>query len=155
MARKLIAITANSKRDQKSFVQQDFVNVLSFKRALLSPDDVRRFVSESVREGLLVERDGRLLPNFSTGGVIVPLDFSVKPEELFATSTDRPLVDRLLDEAVASGKFTKRQAIERAKQVQGNLKYVSFEMALMAALSDEGIDVRQYAREVLESMRKG
>ena len=124
MARKLVAQVSSTRKGSLSFTMQDFITSLSFKKNLLDPETVKDFVESAVKEGLLVKKDENYLPNFSTSGVIVPLDFSVNKEELFQVSTDRPLVDRLLEAVSASGKMTKIEAISRAREVLQPMKYI-------------------------------
>ncbi len=95
-----------------------------------------------------MKKDSAYVPNFSTSGIIVPLDFSVTRDQLFQESGDRPLVDRLLEAISASGKLTKKEAITRAREVLQPMKYISFETALLSVMSDEGIDIKEYLNEV-------
>ena len=153
-SRKLIAITFSNRKGSDRCTRQDFVTFLSFKRTLLDPESVEKFLSESIKEGLLSEKDGYYTPSFSTTGIIVPLDFSVNVEELFSSSKDKPLVDRLLDAIYASGKMTKKEAIARSREVTANLKLINFDLALMAVMSDEGIDLKPFLGEIEEVYMK-
>ncbi|MEM0157033.1 MAG: DUF2240 family protein [Thermoplasmataceae archaeon] len=146
-ARKLVAIVSNSKKGTAAYTQQDFITSLSFKKNLIDPETVKDFLETAVKEGILVRKDGGFVPNFSTSGIIVPLDFSVTRDQLFQDSGDRPLVDRLLEAISASGKLTKKEAIARAREVLQPLKYISFETALLSVMSDEGIDIKEYLNE--------
>ena len=154
ISRKLIAIVSSSKKSPLGFSEQDFVTSLSFKKNLLDPDTVKRFVEVAANEGLLVKRDKLYVPNFSTSGVIVPLDFSVSGEELFSESLERPLVDRLLEAVSASGKMTKKEAINRAREVLKSLRYISFETALLSVMSDESIEIQGFLQELSGRFRK-
>lgn len=148
LSRKLIAIVASGKKSTQGYTEQDFVNNLSYKKNLLDPGTVKEFAEQAINEGLLVKKEKFLIPNFSTSGVIVPLDFSVTKEELFSESRERPLVDRLLEAISASGKMTKKDAISRAREVLKAVKYVQFEIALLSIMSDEGIDTKSYLEEL-------
>ncbi len=150
MARKLIAMVASKKSD--GYTRSDFLTVLSYKRALLPPDIIDRFLEECIKGQLLVTKNDKYLPNFSTDGVIVPLDFNVNIDELFSESREKPLADRLLETASASGKITKKEAIIRAKQLLSNMQFLDFETALIAVLSDSCIDVKQFVKEKEESL---
>lgn len=154
LSRKLIAIVSSNKRNAQGYTEQDFVTSLSFKKNLLDPDTVKDFISEASKEGLLVKKDNLFLPNFSTSGVIVPLDFSVTRDELFTESKERPLVDRLLEAISASGKMTKKDAIGRAREVMKSVRYVPFETALMSIMSDEGIEIKSFLEEVKEQWKQ-
>ena len=147
-ARKLVAIVSNSKKGAAAYTQQDFITALSFKKNLIDPETVKEFLETAVKEGILVKKDSAFVPNFSTSGIIVPLDFSVTRDQLFQESGDRPLVDRLLEAISASGKLTKKEAIARAREVLQPLKYISFETALLSVMSDEGIDIKEYLNEM-------
>lgn len=148
LSRKLIAIVSSSKKSTQGYTEQDFVNSLSFKKNLLDPDTVKEFIAQASNEGLLVRRDKLYVPNFSTSGVIVPLDFSVTKEDLFSESRERPLVDRILEAVSASGRMTKKDAITRAREVLKSVKYVPFEMALLSIMSDEGLDTKGFLEEL-------
>ena len=148
LARKIIAIAASYRKGGNGLSTQDFVAALSFKRSLLDPDTVKEFILQAVNEGLLVKRGDLYFPNFSTSGVVVPLDFIVKKEELFANTSDRPLVDRMLDAVSASGRLTKKEAIARARELQASMKYINFEIALLSVLSEECIEHEQFVQEL-------
>lgn len=148
LSRKLIAIVSSTKKSNQGYTEQDFVTTLSYKRNLLEPDTVKEFIEAAANEGLLVKRDNLFVPNFSTSGVIVPLDFSVTKDELFSESRERPLVDRLLEAVSASGKLTKKDAISRAREVMKSARYVPFELALISIMADEGIDIHSYVEEI-------
>jgi hypothetical protein len=154
LSRKLIAIVSASKRSAQGYTEQDFVTNLSFKKNLLDPDTVKEFISAATNEGLLVQREKLYIPNFSTSGVIVPLDFSVTKDELFSESKEAPLVDRILEAVSASGKMTKKDAITRARDVLKAVKYVPFEMALLAIMSDEGLETKSFVAEIEEKWKK-
>ena len=145
LARKLIAIVASKKAD--GYSKSDFTNILSFKRSLLPPDNIDRFISVSLEDKLIVEKNGKYVPNFSTDGVIVPLDFSVNVDELFSEATEKPLIDRMLEAASASGKMTKKEAIIRAKELLSGMQFIDFETAMITVLSDSGIDVSPFVSE--------
>ena len=148
LGRKLIAIVASSRKGASSFSQQDFITTLSFKTNLLDPDTVKEFLSAAVKDGLLVHKESAYVPNFSTAGIIVPLDFTITRDALFQESGERPLVDRLLEAVSASGKLTKKEAIARAREILQSVKYINFELALLAVMSDEGIDIKDYLSEM-------
>ena len=152
ISRKLIAIVANKKLD--GYTKNDFLNTLSFKRALLPPDLIDKFISGCVEDKLLIGRDEKYLPNFSTDGVIVPLDFSVDTNSLFSNAGEKPLVDRLLEAASASGKLTKKEVIIRAKELLTNMEFIDFETALLTVLSDNNIDINEFVREKEEGLTK-
>jgi hypothetical protein len=153
-ARKLIAIVFSNKKNSDKCTKQDFVTFLSFKRSLLKPDAVERFINESVSEGLIYENNGEFSPAFSPAGIIVPLDFSVNADELFSSSRDKPIVDRLLDAIAASGKLTKKEAIARSKEITDKIKLINFDLALMAVMSDEDIDLKPFTKEMMETYLK-
>ena len=152
VSRKLIAIVANKKLD--GYTKNDFLNILSFKRALLPPDLIDKFISGCVEDKLLMEKDGKYLPNFSTDGVIVPLDFRVDANSLFSNAGEKPLVDRLLEAVSASGKLTKKEVIIMAKELLTNMEFIDFETALLTVLSDNNIDIREFVREKEETLTK-
>lgn len=148
IARKLIAIVSSSKRGTTEFSPQDFITNLSYKRPIISPESVQKFLGKSVDEGLLVKKNDKYVPNFSTSGIIVPLDFSITDDDLFSESTEKPLVDRILEAASASGKLTKKEAISRARELLNHMKLINFEIALLSVLVDEGLDVSHFIKEV-------
>ncbi|AAT42806.1 DUF2240 family protein [Picrophilus oshimae] len=144
-ARKLIAIVAVKK--QEKYSKNDFINSLSYKNHLLRPDTVTRFLNECEAEKLLIKNGDYYIPNFSTSGIIVPLDFSIDEERLFSEDVEKPLVDRILDTAAASGLLTKKETVMRARELMETMKFIDFEIALLAILSDNGIDVKSLVQE--------
>ena len=153
LSRKLIAIVSSGKKSLQGYSEQDFITSLSFKKNLLDPDTVKEFISLASNEGLLVKREKLYVPNFSTSGVIVPLDFSVTKEELFSDSKERPLVDRLLEAISASGKMTKKDAIARAREVMKSVRYIPFEIALISIMSDEAIETKGFLEEIKQKWK--
>lgn len=148
LARKLVAIVASEKRSVSHYSKQDFVTVLSYKRSLIDPEAVETFLKRGVESGILMEKDSSYSPNFSTSGIVVPLDFTVSSEDLFSDSVEKPLVDRLLDAASASGRLTKKEAMSRAKELLKNMTYINFEIALLSVVIDEGIDSDHFIKEI-------
>ncbi len=151
-SRKLIAIVAA--RKMESYTKNDFMTALSFKRTLMPPDMIEKFIEGCLGDSLLIEKDGKYIPNFSTEGVIVPLDFVVDIDRLFIDSGEKPLVDRMLDAVSASGKMTKKEAIIRAKEFLANMQFIDFETALLTVLSDNNIDIKTFVLEKEESGNK-
>jgi hypothetical protein len=150
LARKVIAIAFSGKKGDSGMSLQEITNVVSFKKGLLSPEEVSRFVEAAVGDGLMVHRENQYLPNFSTSGIVVPLDFSVDVETLLNDSTERPLVDRMLEAITASGRMTKKEAIAKARELTSNLKYLDFELSLLAILSENAIENSQFVKEIME-----
>ena len=148
IARKLIAIVASEKKNVNKYSRQDFVTVLSYKRSLLEPEAVDEFLAKSMESGILIEKENNYSPNFSTSGIVVPLDFAVSKEDLFSDSVERPLGDRLLAAASASGKLTKKEAMARAKELLKNMHYINFEIALLSVIIDEGIEADHFLKEM-------
>ncbi len=148
LARKLVAIVASEKRSSSQYGKQDFVTILSYKRSLMDPESVEEFISKSVESGILMKKDDAFSPNFSTSGIVVPLDFTVDRDQLFSESVEKPLVDRLLDAASASGKLTKKEAMARAKDLLRNMKFINFEIALLSVLIDEGVEAEHFIAEM-------
>ncbi len=145
MARKLIALVAMKKAP--GYTKSDFINILSFKRSLLPPEIVERFIDSAMNEKLIVEKDEKYVPNFSTEGVIVPLDFSIDVEELFSEAAEKPLVDRMLEAASASGKMTKKEAIIKARELLSGMQFIDFETAMITVLSNAGIEISSFVSE--------
>ena len=145
MARKLIALVAMKKAP--GYTKSDFINILSFKRSLLPPEIVERFIDSAMNEKLIVAKDEKYVPNFSTEGVIVPLDFSIDVEELFSEAAEKPLVDRMLEAASASGKMTKKEAIIKARELLSGMQFIDFETAMITVLSNAGIEISSFVSE--------
>lgn len=152
ISRKLIAIVANKKLE--GYTKNDFLNTLSFKRALLPPDLIDKFITGCIEDKLLIEKNNKYLPNFSTDGVIVPLDFSVNVNSLFSDAEEKPLVDRLLEAASASGKMTKKEAIIKAKELLSGMEFIDFEIALLTVLSNNNININEFVKEKEETLNK-
>lgn len=153
LARKVIAIAFSGKRSEAGLSLQEVTNVISFKKGLLSPEVIAKFMENAVTDGLLVLKENRYLPNFSTSGIVVPLDFSVSQESLFSESPERPLVDRMLEAITASGRMTKKEAIAKARELTSTLRYLDFELALLAILSDNAIESTSFVKEIMEKRK--
>ncbi len=153
LSKKLITAAFSMKKGAKGLTLQDFISTLSFKKNLLDPETVTEFVKAASNANILVEREDLYIPNFSVSGIIVPLDFSVTREELFSSSVERPVVDRILDSMVISGKFSKKEIIEKAREIMSGSQFMTFEIALLALMSDLGYDTKQFCDELLAGLR--
>lgn len=147
-ARKLIAYAYRQKKGAGDLTLQDFIRELVLKAGFLSEADAKRFVEESMSERLLTEENGHYKPTFSTGGIVIPLDFSVNASDLFATKRDAPLSERMIEAAVASGKLTRDELLEKSRELQSELKYIDFEVAMAAILNEYCIDVDEFLKEM-------
>ncbi len=149
LARKLIALAISGRKSADSISAQEMVKEIAFKRHLLSTEIVEKLVQECIKDGLLVEEGGKLKPSFTVSGIIVPLDFTVDEDELFSADTSAPLTDRMLEAAVGSGMVTKKEAIKLASEFLKSMKYLDFDIALMSVLLDLGVNVSDFAKEVM------
>lgn len=146
IARKLIALVSTGKKGNEPLNMQDFIKELNFRKDLLPAEEVEKFVRKAVEEKLLTQKGEAFTPNFSVTGIIVPLDFSVDIGELH-TDREKPLVDRMLDAVAASGKIRREEAAKRAKELNDHMEYLDFEVALLAVLQEEGIDISSFIGE--------
>jgi len=148
VARKVISIAFNSRKEKESLSTGDFVKEIAYKRKLLNPDDIPEFLKLSADVGLLVQDNDGFKPTFSTSGVIIPLDFSVERDDLFKQNIDLPLSERMIEAAIASGKLNKKEIGERVDDLQRHLIYVPYEIVLATVILDEGIDVSSFIKEI-------
>ncbi len=147
IARKIIALVSSGKKGGAPLSLQDFVKELNFRKNLMTAEEVDRFVQKAVEEKLLTQNGESYNPNFSVSGIIVPLDFSVDLEELH-TDREKPLVDRMLDAVAASGRLRREDAAKKAKELNEHMQYLDFEVALLAVLQEEGVDVKLFLEEL-------
>jgi len=148
VARKVISIAFNSRKEKESLSTGDFVKEIAYKRKLLNPDDIPEFLKLSADVGLLVQDNDGFKPTFSTSGVIIPLDFSVERDDLFKQNIDLPLSERMIEAAIASGKLNKKEIGERVDDLQRHLIYVPYEIVLATVILDEGIDISSFIKEI-------
>ncbi len=154
LSKQLITSAFSAKKGATGLTLQDFINVLSFKKNLLDPETVTEFVKAASNANILVERDNIYTPNFSISGIIVPLDFSVTKEELFSSSTERPVVDQILDSMAINGKLSKKEIIEKARNLMSGSAYMTFEIALLSLMSDQGGDARPFCDELVKKLNR-
>lgn len=141
LARKLISVVSQEKKNARSISGKDIVNILVYKRKFLKEESSVRFEDECVREGLLSREGDSFLINFNAPAEHVPIDLVIDEEELFQEQTrDASYLDRLLNAVVASGKLTKKEALERSKKQLENLKYVNMTIRLCSLMNDLYID---------------
>ena len=60
LARKLISVVSQEKKNARSISGKDIVNILVYKRKFLKEESATRFEDECVREGLL-SREGDIV----------------------------------------------------------------------------------------------
>lgn len=137
LARKLISVVSQEKKNARSITGKDVVNILVYKRKFLKEESAQKFEGECVREGLLSIDGDNFLINFNAPAEHVPIDLVIDESELFQEQTkDASYLDRLLNAVVASGKLTKKEALERAKKQLENLKYINMTIKLCSLLND-------------------
>lgn len=148
IARRVISIVFNTRKDKETLTSGDFVKEIAYKRKLLDPNDIVEFLKLSVESNLLVPVNDGYKPTFSTSGVIIPLDFSVEHDDLFKQNIDLPLAERMMEAAIASGKIHKEEIVSKVSDLQKHLMYVPYEIVLATVVSDEGIDISSFIKEV-------
>ncbi len=148
IARRVISIVFNTRKDKETLTSGDFVKEIAYKRKLLDPNDIVEFLKLSVESNLLVPVNDGYKPTFSTSGVIIPLDFSVEHDDLFKQNIDLPLAERMMEAAIASGKIHKEEIVSKVNDLQKHLMYVPYEIVLATVVSDEGIDISSFIKEV-------
>lgn len=148
-ARKLIAIVSQEKRHARQLEESDFKNILAHKRKFLPEKKVDVFIKECLKEGLVSEDGGKLLINFNASGETIPIDFIVNEELLFSeASSDRSLVDKILDIIVASGKLTKRDALKKSREIMPNVRGADLAVRLIVLMNDLNIDYSDIRKEI-------
>ncbi len=153
VARRVISIAFNTRKDKETLTSGDFVKEIAYKRKLLDPNDIVEFLKLSVESNLLVPVNDGYKPTFSTSGVIIPLDFSVEHDDLFKQNIDLPLAERMMEAVIASGKIHKEEIVSKVSDLQKHLMYVPYEIVLATVVSDEGIDISSFIKEV-EALQK-
>ncbi len=148
VARRVISIAFNTRKDKETLTSGDFVKEIAYKRKLLDPNDMVEFLKLSVESNLLVPVNDGYKPTFSTSGVIIPLDFSVEHDDLFKQNIDLPLAERMMEAAIASGKIHKEEIVSKVSDLQKHLMYVPYEIVLATVVSDEGIELSSFIKEV-------
>ncbi len=147
IARKIVALVSSARKGSSTLKLQDFIKEINFRKNLLPADEVEKFVRKAVEEKILNQNGDDYVPNFSVSGIIVPLDFVIELDELY-TDREKPLVDRMLDAVAASGKLRKEDAARKAKELNEQMHYLGFEIALLAVLQEEGIEISQFLEEI-------
>jgi hypothetical protein len=153
IARKLITLTAMEKKERNALKQDDFKNILVFKRKIMKEDDLEKFIHESIAEGLLSKAGEKLQINFNTSGVEVTLDMSFEMKELFQDKpVDLSITDRMLDLVVSSGILTKRETLERMKKQLPGLIYIDNTVRLGTLMNDLFINFDELKKEMSKDL---
>ncbi len=147
IAKQLIASVFLARKG-RDITFQDFVKEISYKQQLLSEEQVKLFVEICMNSGLLSGNGEKISTNFSFTGVEIPLVFTFSPEDVLS-SEGTSLTDRMLIAVDASGKVSREVATEKAREIQDFMKYMTFEIALLAVMREEGIDVTMFLEELV------
>ena len=150
IARKLIATVAAERKNANEFTEKDFVNVLSYKRKMLSENNIPKFIESARDIGLVSERSGKLIPNFNARGVIVPIDFVFTESELFEDRSEESLMDRLVEAISASGKMSKKEAIAKMKEHLKEMEYIDNEERLISIMIDNSISIDDFREDIIQ-----
>ncbi len=146
--RKLISYAFRSKKGKSELSRQEFINEIAFKGKFLSEEDTARFIEEAVKAALISTDGNTITPMFSTSGIVIPLDFSVGAADLFAASRDSPIAERMLDSLIVTGKLARQEALSKLRNLQGNMRYINYEIALLSLLTDYCVDTSEFLKEM-------
>ncbi|MCL4334846.1 MAG: DUF2240 family protein [Candidatus Thermoplasmatota archaeon] len=125
----------------------DFVKELAFKRKLLPAEEIEKFVNKSVENKLLIQEGDKYKSNFVVTEYTIPLDFTVDLQDLYS-DRERDFLDRVLETITSKGKIKAEDALKRAKDLTSYLRYIDFNIAILAVATEEGINVKEYLDEV-------
>jgi hypothetical protein len=154
-ARKLISIVSAEKRHARAITIDDLRNILVYKRKFLKEEQLVRFKNECVSDGLLSEEGEKFLINFNAAGVNVPIDFSIDETELFQeTKEEASYLDRILDAISASGKMTKKEALQLAKKQLEGLQNIDITIRLCALMNDLYINYSDIKKDMEKDIMK-
>ncbi len=154
MARKLITLTAMEKKERNALKQDDFKNILVHKRRIMKEEDLDKFLSGCISEGLLSKTGEKLQINFNTSGVEVTIDMSFSAEELFQESSlEQSLPDRMLDIITSSGVATKRDILDRMKKQLPELQYIDNTVRLGSLMNDLFINYDDIKKEISKNLK--
>ncbi len=154
MARKLITLTAMEKKERNALKQDDFKNILVYKRKIMKEEELERFLSECISEGLLSKTGDKLQINFNTSGVEVTIDMSFSADELFQeNAVEQSLPDRMLDTITSSGVATKRETLDRMKKQLPELQYIDNTVRLGSLMNDLFINYDEIKKEIAKNLK--
>ncbi len=149
IARKAITIVSLEKKDRSYISKSDIINILVFKRKMISEENGDKFINECIKEGLISPAGSKYQINFNVAGVQIPIDFSFTDQDLFQEVVEEPsLLDRLLEIAVLSGKMTKKEALNMMKEYLPGMIYVDNNVRLLTILNDNFINTRTIRKEI-------
>ncbi|MHB8361203.1 MAG: DUF2240 family protein [Thermoplasmataceae archaeon] len=150
IARKLIAMVAAEKKNSTSYLEKDFINILSYKRKLLSEEEAGKFIQQCKEIGIVTEVNGKYQPNFNASGVIVPIDFAFTSIELFEEVNEANFMDRLLETISGSGKMSKKEGLNRMQEHLKELKFIDNEERIMSIMIDASISIDDFKGDIKE-----
>jgi hypothetical protein len=133
-------------RGTDRMAESEFVVALSLDRDWFSPDQAKTLVDVATSEGLLARNDDELVTEFDAAGTTIPEGFT--PGEDILQS--RSAFERVLEAVVGSG-TEKQTAVAEINSRQSELG-VTLEAAAVVYARSEGIDVRDIAEDIQESI---
>ncbi len=127
-------------RGKSRLSRTEFTFALAYELKWLTPDESREAIDIALREGLLKEEGGKLVPTFNVKEAQVPRDFRLK-------LTCRSLFDRTIDLLISAG-MSREAALEMAakkREQYGGL--VTPEVAALAIAKEKKLSVEAYIDE--------
>lgn len=151
---KIIIAFLFNRSGKNALTEAELYLPLSMELGWLSTKQSQEFVKAAIQQGLLLEKQGLLHPNFSLGSVIIPLNF-VPSKKLFCETTanqqDLPLITRIIAHICAHTN-QKLQEIEAEINREAQEKNLLTEVAALLVARKSGVDVGELFTDVEQSI---
>ncbi len=137
-------------RGKSRLNRTEFTFALSYELKWFTPEESKDVLDVALKQGLLKEEGGKLVPTFNVKGVAVPADF--KPT--MAVLEEKSLFDRTLDLLASAGidRATALEMIGKKQKEYGGL--VTPEVAALIIAKEKKLNVEPFVDEAYKQVRE-
>ncbi len=144
--KKLIAFLFQN-AGKESLDEKEIYMILSFRLGWLPPKAGKEVVERAIKEGLLVEKDGKLKPSFDYKSIEIPFDFVFKESDI-----EKDIVSRIVEEILERSGEGEKKIRDEIDEVAGKLE-VYKEVAALVVAKNKGMDISAFLEEVKETVK--
>lgn len=123
--------------------EKEFVYHVSMRLRWFEPEDAQRLLQSGLDAGLLVMKDGEVVPAFDPVSVEVPMDFVPTSGVLRTSPHEEDLIRSILDALAKASGETARAILAEVNAVQDRLG-CDVEVAALIVARERGHDISQF-----------
>lgn len=145
-----VAATPFRIRDTDSVSKAEFIYSLSSDREWCTPSEAENLLTAAAEEGLVLEDDGELRPEFDPEEVREVE--SVEADEVLSRPSNDSVLELVVDELVLEKGYSRKEAVAAVNREHHSLGNVDVDTAAIVVAKQEGLDVDRFVERVLTKL---